>query len=98
MEVTKNNMVSVITEHLNIYYRPITTDEAENKQNEFDIVLHNLKKYSPKHDKYVTLNNNLVDNVSKFYEGREKIIERFKNEVFPFYYDREDEDQIEFEK
>ena len=59
---------------------------------------HILKKYSPKHDKYVTLNNNLVDNVSKFYEGREKIIEGFKNEVFPFYYDREDEEQMEFEK
>ena len=45
---------------------------------------HILKKYSPKHDKYVTLNNNLVDNVSKFYEGREKIIEEFKNKYFHF--------------
>ena len=60
-------------------------------------MLHLLKKYSPKHDKYVTLKNNLIDNVSKFYEGREKIIEGFKNEVFPFYYDR-DEEQMEFEK
>ena len=40
-------------------------------------MLHFLKKYSPKHDNYVTLKNNLVDNVSKFYEGREKIIEEF---------------------
>ena len=54
-------------------------------------MLHLLKKYSPNHDKYATLKNNLVDNASKFYEGREKIIEGFKNEVFPFYYDREDE-------
>ena len=61
-------------------------------------MLHLLKKYSPKHDKYVTLKNNLVDNVSKFYEGREKIIEGFKNEVFPLYYDREGEEQMEFEK
>ena len=81
-----------------LYYRTITIDEAESKQDEFNTVLHLLKKYSPKHDKYVTLKNNLVDNVSKFYEGREKIIEGFKNEVFPFYYDREDEDQMEFEK
>ena len=61
-------------------------------------MLHLLKKYSSKHDKYVTLKNNLIDNVSKFYEGREKIIEVFKNKVFPFYYDREDEEQMEFEK
>ena len=46
----------------------------------------------------VSLKNNLVDNVSKFYEGREKIIEGFKNEVFPLYYDKEYEEQMEFEK
>ena len=57
-----------------LYYRNITIDEAESKQDEFNAVLHLLKNYSPKHDKYVTLKNNLVDNASKFYEGREKII------------------------
>ena len=61
-------------------------------------MLHLLKKYSPKHDKHVILKNNPVDNVSKFYEGREKIIEGFKNELFPPYYDREYEEQMEFEK
>ena len=70
-----------------LYYRTITIDEAESKQDEFNTVLHLLKKYSPKHDKYVTLKNNLVDNASKFYEGREKIIEGFKNGIFPFNYD-----------
>ena len=81
-----------------LYYRTITIDEAESKQDEFKTVLHLLKKYSPKHDKYVTLKNNLTDNVSKFYEGRERIIEGFKNEIFPLYYDKEDEEQMEFEK
>ena len=61
-------------------------------------MLHLLKKYSPRHDKYTTLKNNLVDNASKFYERREKIIEGFKNEVFPLYYDREGDEQMEFEK
>ena len=61
-------------------------------------MLHLLKKYSPKHDKYATLKNNLVDNASKFYEGREKIIEEFKNKVFPFYNERGHEEQMEFEK
>ena len=82
----------------NLYYTTITIDEAESKQDEFNTMLHLLKKYSPKHDKHVTLKNNLADNVSKFYEGREKFIQGFKNEVFPFYYDREDEEQMEFEK
>ena len=61
-------------------------------------MLHVLKKYSPKHDKYITLKNNLVDNASNFYQGREKTIKGFENEVFPFYYDREDEEKMEFEK
>ena len=68
-----------------LHYRTVTLDEAESKQEEFNIVLHALKEYNPKHDKYVTLKNNLIDNASKFYEGREKIIEGFKNKVFPLY-------------
>ena len=42
--------------------------------------------------------NNLVDNASKFYKGREKIIEGFKNGVFPFYYDRDREEQMKYEE
>ena len=61
-------------------------------------MLHVLKNHSAKYDGYVTLKNNLVDKVSKFYEGREKIIEGFKNGVFPFYYDRDHEERMEFEK
>ena len=61
-------------------------------------MLHLLKKYGPKHDKYVTLKNNLEDNVSKFYERREKIIKGFKTETFPLYYDKEDKEQMKFEK
>ena len=81
-----------------LFYRNITIDEAESKQEEFNVVLHLLKTYSPKHDKYVTLKNNLVDNASKFYEGREKIIEGFKNGVFSFYYDRDYEERMKYEK
>ena len=38
-----------------LYYRTVTIDEAESKQDEFNVVLHALKKYSSKHDKYATL-------------------------------------------
>ena len=82
-----------------LYYRKVTTDEAESKQEEFDIVLHVLKEYKPKNDKYVTLKNNLLDNASKFYKGREKIIEGFKNGVFPLYYDsRYREERMKYEE
>ena len=63
-------------------------DDVRNKQEEFNVVLDLLEKYNPKHDKYVTLKNNLVDNASKFYKWREKIIKGFKNGVYPLYYDR----------
>ena len=57
-----------------------------------------LKEYNPKHDNYVTLKNNLIDNASKFYKGREKIIEGFKNGVFPLYYDRYRERRMKSEE
>ena len=81
-----------------LYYRNITIDEAESKQDEFNAVLYVLKNYSPKHDKYVILKNNLVDNASKFYQGREKIIEGFKNGVFSFYYDKDNKERMKFEE
>ena len=67
-----------------LYYRTVTIDEAESKQDEFNVVLNFLKEYNPKHDKYVTLKNDVIDNVSKFYEGRKKIIEGFKKKYFHF--------------
>ena len=70
-----------------LYYRTVTIDETESKQEESNVVLDVLKEYNPKHDKYVTLKNNLLDNASKFYKGRETIIEGFKKGVFPLYYD-----------
>ena len=82
-----------------LYDRTVTIDEEESKQEEFNVVLHVLKKCNPKHDKYVTLKNNLVNNASKFYEGREKTIEGFKNKVFPLYYDsRHHEEQMKYEE
>ena len=82
-------MISVITEHLKNYLEVFITEQLQqmkHKVNKMNLIVLNLfKRYSPKHDKYVTLKNNLIDNVSKFYEGREKIIEGFKNEVFSFY-------------
>ena len=82
-----------------LYYRRVRMDDVRNKQEEFNVVLDLLEKYNPKHDKYVTLKNNLVDNASKFYKGREKIIEGFKNKVLPLYYDsRYHEERMKYEE
>ena len=68
------------------YYRKITIDEAESKQEEFNVVINVLKNYTPRDNKYVEAKNNLLNNAKNFYEGSEKIIEGFKNRVFPLYY------------
>ena len=70
-----------------LYYKKLTIDDAEAYQIQFDPVLYNLNKYSPKNPKYIDAKNNLLKNVEKFYKGRNKIIEGFKNNIFPVYYD-----------
>ena len=62
-------------------------------------MLHVLKEYKSKNDKCVTLKNNLLDNASKFYKGREKVIEGFQNGIFPLYYDsRYHEERVNYEE
>ena len=82
-----------------LYYENLTINEAKSRQDEFNTMLQLLKKYSPKHDIYVILKNNLLDNASKFYKGREKIIEGFKNrdrdhEEYMKYEEEKEEDEV----
>ena len=89
-----------------LYYKKITIDYAKVKQNEITGVMGALKAYAPRDNKYVEAKNKLVNNVENFYKGREKIIEGFKNEVFPVYYgnrdrfseDKDDDDEDEDEE
>ena len=76
-------------------------DDAKSKQDEFCAVLTHLKIYNPRGNEYIEVKNNLVNNAGNFYKGREKIIEGFKNKIFPIYYnerekfreeDKEDEE------
>ena len=57
-----------------------------------------LKASPPKDNKYIEAKNNLVNNVENFYNGREKIIEGFKNGAFPFYYDERHEHQMKAQR
>ena len=46
-----------------LYYRKITKDDAERKQDKFDAVLFHLNKYTQKNSKYIESKNNLAKNV-----------------------------------
>ena len=46
-----------------LYYRKITIDDAERKQDKFDAVLFHLNKYTQKNPKYIEAKNNLAKNV-----------------------------------
>ena len=54
-------------------------DDAEASQEEFDAIIGVLESYTPKINKYIKAKNKLLNNVKKVYEGREKILEGFKN-------------------
>ena len=81
-----------------LYYKETTIDKMERKQDEFSAVISALKNYAPRDNKYVEAKNKFLNNAKNVYEGREKIIEGFKNEVFPFYYDEEYEHQMKVER
>ena len=70
----------------------------ERKQDEFSAVISALKNYASRDNKYVEAKNKLLNNAKNVYKGREKIIEGFKNELFPFYYDEEYEHQMKVER
>ena len=57
-----------------------------------------LKAYAPRDNKYVEAKNRLLNNVENFYKGREKIIEGFKNGLFPLYYNERHEHEMKAEK
>ena len=72
--------------------RRMTTDQAEIRQNNFNNDLILLNDYSPKSSKYKEAKNNLLNNAKKFYDGRQKNIEGFKNGLFPLKSDDEFEE------
>ena len=96
-------MILVITKHLKNYLeifitKKTTIDEVERKQDEFNGMIGILENYIPRNNKFVEAKNKLLNNAKKFYEETKRITERFKNEVFPFYYDKGYEHQMKFER
>ena len=66
-----------------IYYRKITTEEAEAIQEEFDAVIGALGIYKPKKSKYYKRKEKRSINSQNFYDGRKMVIDTFKNKIFP---------------
>ena len=66
-----------------IYYRNLSIDEAERLQDEFDSVLSALKEYNPRKPEYKTAKNNLEINAKNVYDGKEMIINAFKDKILP---------------
>ena len=81
-----------------LYYRKITIEEAEREQDEFNAIIGVLEDYTPRNNKYIEAKNKLLNYVKKIYEGREKIIEGFKNEIFPFNCDEAYEERMRYGK
>ena len=71
---------------------------VERKQDGFNATRRILENYSPRNNKCTEAKNKLLINAKKFYEGREKIIEGFKNEIFPFNYDEVYDERMRFER
>ena len=96
--VTMLRMISVIIKYFkelfrDLYLKRMTIDDAEMKHDEFNLMLGVLINYAPKNQKYIDAKKNLLDNVKNFYEGRQKIIEGFKNGIFLLKSDDEFEGQ-----
>ena len=70
-----------------IYYKKFSTEEAEIIQEEFNAVLTALEKYKPKDSECKNKKLKLLENVKWFYDGREIIINSFKNKIFPLYHE-----------
>ena len=76
-----------------LYYRNMSIDETERRQDEFDGVLGALSTHSTKKKEYIEAKNRLLNNAKKKkkYKGREKNIGGFKNGIFSLNYDEEEE-------
>ena len=65
-----------------LYYRTITIDEAEGKQDKFNTVKSLLERYAPRDNKYVEAKNELLNNAKNFYiinNGLKDLEEEIKN-------------------
>ena len=68
-----------------IYYGEMLIPAIERERAVFDDKMEELKKYRPRTKDNTDTKNNLLTNADNFYDGREIIINTFKNKLFLFY-------------
>ena len=76
----------------------MTINDAQIKQNEFNLKLKDLEIYEARKQEYIKAKNSLINNAENFYKGREKIIEGFKKKIFPFESDDDKPKQQQISK
>ena len=76
-----------------LYYKKMTINDAEIRQNKFNSKRDALDNYSPRVPEYIEAKNSLLNNTKNFYEGTKKIIKGFKEKIFPIKSDYEAEQQ-----
>ena len=81
-----------------LYYKKMRINDVEYIQDEFNSNLGVLSNYTPKAQKYIEAKNKLLDNIKNFQKGTEKIIEGFKNGIFPLKSDDEFEEEARHEE
>ena len=64
-------MILVVTKNLkelfrDLYYRKLSINETERKQDKFDAIIGALENYTSKSDKYIEAKNRLLNNVKNF--------------------------------
>ena len=74
-------------------------EDAEIMQEEYIAVLTALEKCKPRDSEYKNKKLKLLENVKRFYNWREMIVNAFKNKIFPLYHkenmsEDKDEDYI----
>ena len=79
-------------------YKKITIDEAEREKDEFNAIIGVSEDYTPRNNKYIEAKSKLLNDVKTFYDKREKIIEGFKDGIFPFNYAEALEEQMRYKR
>ena len=63
-------------------YKKLSIEDAEIDQGRIMFEINRLDKYKPNKTEYVTARKNLLINAENFYNGRQMIIDAFKNGIF----------------
>ena len=66
-----------------IYFGEVLIPAAEREQDVFEEILENLKKYEPRTEVNIKDKNDTLTSGQNLYDGREIIINAFKNKLFP---------------